>query len=1299
MGLGYLTLDRRTASLSGGESQRIRLAAQVGSGLQGVTYVLDEPSIGLHPRDNRRLLDTLLSLRDRGNTVLVVEHDAETMRAADELLEIGPGAGKLGGQLTAQGSWQAFAASGCLTARYLGGQEQIPLPAARRPGNGQRLVIRGARAHNLRGIDVAIPLGCLVVVTGVSGSGKSSLLLDILEPAAARALQRAQRDPLEHDAIEGLEHLDKVVCIDQDPIGRTPRSNPATYTGALDGIRALFARVPEAAARGYTPGRFSFNVPGGRCEACQGAGVQVLEMQLLADVHVPCERCGGKRFNPETLEIRYRGRTITDVLDLTVAEAVAFFKRHPSIHRPLAALERVGLGYVALGQPSSTLSGGEAQRIKLAKELQRPPTGRTLYLLDEPTTGLHFADVRRLLDGLQALVSAGNTVVVIEHNLDVVKVADHLIDLGPGGGGAGGLVVGEGTPEALARLATPTGQALAALPELGAPVALAAEAERPAYGVRAPRPLPRDISVRGARRHNLQGIDVTLPKGKLSVITGVSGSGKTSLALHTLFSEGQRRYVESLSTYARRFLGRMDRAPVDAIDGLAPSIAIEQRKAAHNPRSTVATVTEIHDLLRLLWARVGQPHCHRCGRPIQGLDPSAAARWLAERAPGPGRLLAQLAPARDPKALQRELQRDGLQRLWSGEEDVPLADPAARELLAAGAWLVADRLDPADVPAERLAEAVALAYGYGADHAAFQPREGDAQPLSLRAECPEHGPVLPEALTPRHFSFNSHLGACRTCEGLGELGESPCPACGGKRLAPHVLGVQVGGLDIAEVCALPVTTAITWFEALPLSARERLIVAQLLPEITARLVFLRDVGLGYLTLDRRGHSLSGGEAQRIRLASQLGSRLTGTLYVLDEPTIGLHPRDVGRLLDTLEGLRDLGNTVVLVEHDLATIRRADHVVDLGPGAGSRGGRVVAAGSPAVIAEDPASLTGAWLAGRRRLPAPATPRPGGPPIVLRGARRHNLRGVDVAFPTGALTVVTGVSGAGKSSLVMDTLAPALRVRLARASIMKLPLSGLELPPGLQRVVVVDHSPIGRSPRSCPATYTKLLDPLRALFASLPAAQTRGLTASDFSFNRAGACPACEGRGAVLVEMHFLSDVWVPCEECGGARYRERVLDVRFRGKNIAEILAMPVDEALGVLGRQRALARGLRTLSEVGLGYLALGRPASTLSGGEAQRVKLAQELVNRSMGTVYLLDEPTTGLHAEDVVALLGVLQRLVDRGDTVILIEHQPELIRTADWVIDLGPEGGEGGGRVVAAGTPDQIAANPASHTGRAL
>ncbi len=1299
VGLGYLGLDRATASLSGGEAQRIRLAAQVGSGLQGVTYVLDEPSIGLHPRDQRRLLDTLLRLRDQGNTVIVVEHDVETVLAADHLLEIGPGAGRAGGRVVAEGPLPAFLAAESLTGAYLKGERRIPVPTRRRVGNGKRIVVRGARARNLQDVDVAFPLGCLTVVTGVSGSGKSTLLLDVLEPALASALHGARRVPEAHDRIEGIAHLDKVICIDQEPIGRTPRSNPATYTGAASGIRDLFARLPEARARGWKPGRFSFNVPGGRCERCEGAGVITLEMQILADVTVPCEACGGRRFNSETLEVRWRGRSITDVLETTVAEALECFRAHPAIRRPLEALDRVGLGYVALGQPSTTLSGGEAQRIKLARELQRPPTGRTLYLLDEPTTGLHLADVARLLDALQALVDAGNTVVVIEHHTDVIRAADHVVDLGPGGGDAGGRVVGEGTPEAIARLDTPTGRVLAALLAEDAPhrAALAAEG-RP---LRAPGLHGRDVVLRGARRHNLKGVDAVFPHGKMTVVTGVSGSGKTSLALHTLFTEGQRRYVESLSTYARRFLGRLDRAPVDATDGLAPSIAIAQHQGGHNPRSTVATVTEVHDLLRLLWARVGRPHCHRCGRPLLALDPSAAARFLAERAPGPGRVVADLAPAENPAAGRRELGREGFGRLWDGRSDVPVEDPAALALLARGACLVVDRLDPVVAPTERTADAVRVAYGWGGDRARFVPARGRPIALLRSADCPEHGAVLPDPLTPRHFSFNSHAGACPHCEGLGEVGGAACPRCGGDRLRSEVLGVLVGGCSIAAFCRLAVRDALGVLDALPLTPRERAITAQLLPEIRARLGFLHDVGLDYLSLDRRAHTLSSGEAQRIRLAGQVGGRLTGTVYVLDEPSVGLHPRDVDRLLATLGSLCDLGNTVVVVEHDPATIRRADHVIDLGPGAGEQGGEVVAAGTPAEIAACPHSLTGAWLSGAHRNESRAALRSGGPPLVVRGARGRNLTGIDVAFPTAALTVVTGVSGAGKSSLVMDTLGPALRRVLDPDTPAgdPLPCDGVEVPPGLRRVVVVEAAPMGRTPRSCPATVTHLLDPIRDLYARLPGAQVRGLGPADFSYNARGRCPACEGRGSTLVEMHFLSDVWVPCETCGGQRYRERVLEVRWQGRSIADVLDLTVDEAREAFAHHRRILRPVEALGEVGLGYLRLGQPGHTLSGGEMQRIKLAIELTSRAGPSVYLLDEPTVGLHPADVERLLGVLHGLVDRGDTVIVIEHDPDVVRAADHVVDLGPEGGEGGGRLVATGSPAAIAACPDSWTGRAL
>ncbi|MBW1880795.1 MAG: excinuclease ABC subunit UvrA, partial [Deltaproteobacteria bacterium] len=1001
VGLTYLTLDRRAASLSGGEAQRIRLAAQVGSALRGVTYVLDEPSIGLHPRDNARLLATLRRLRDRGNSVLVVEHDAETIASADFVVDIGPGAGKEGGLVTAATTPGRFLRTNNLTARYLRGDERIDLPAVRRTGNGKVLRVRGARAHNLKDVDVSFPLGTFIVVTGVSGSGKSTLVFEVLQEVLSAALARRPSDAA-CDGVDGLAHVDKVIRISQQPIGRTPRSNPATYTSAFDVIRSLFAQTPEARARGYKKGRFSFNVHGGRCEACQGAGVKTVEMQFLPSVEVPCDVCAGRRFNAETLEITWKGHTIYDVLEMTVAEALQVFGPIPKLKRILGTMVEVGLAYVPLGQPSTTLSGGEAQRIKLAKELQRPATGRTLYLLDEPTTGLHFHDVAKLLHALDRLVEAGNTVVVIEHHPDVVKCADHLIDLGPEGGEAGGWVVGTGTPEAVAALDTPTGHALAALPELGM-VRLAADAPGP----RRPRRRRRSggeraLVIEGARKHNLRGIDVRIPHDKLTVITGVSGSGKSSLAFDTVFSEGQRQYVESLSTYARRFLGRMDRAPVDRVEGLAPAIAIDQRNRSHNPRSTVATVTEIHDVLRILYARVGTPHCPECGREVLAFSPSTGAVRLRGEAGRAGWLVTRLRPAEQPDERRTGLLKDGWSRLLEEEarREVRLDDGSANALLEEGALLVLDRLNPSRASQMRVAEAVANAYALGNGVAAFFERGGDGRTLlTERPTCQEHGEVLPEELTPRHFSFNSRLGACTRCDGLGvarridperlfpeakrgfwdamdprvrsvlvrsprqrtligavlqSLGlddrtpvsgwterqrdvllegsrqtfdlswsqqwgrthrevqeerpwpglldilegwnsrldwltaERECPRCRGGRLREALLAVTIGGLGVHAFTRLCVDEALATVGEWRLEGEKAAIAERPLLELRRRLSFLQDVGLGYLELDRSAQSLSGGEAQRIRLASQLGGGLTGVIYVLDEPTIGLH---------------------------------------------------------------------------------------------------------------------------------------------------------------------------------------------------------------------------------------------------------------------------------------------------------------------------------------------------------------------------------------------------------------------------
>ncbi len=1417
VGLGYLTLDRRANTLSGGESQRIRLAAQVGAGLRGILYVLDEPSIGLHARDQARLLGTLRALRDRGNSVLVVEHDEETMRASDFLVDIGPGAGVHGGEIVAAGTPQEVCASGSLTARYLNGDERIEVPKTRRAAaNAPRLTVVGASHHNLQDLTVGFPLGTLIAVTGVSGSGKSTLVNHVMKRALRRALMKANDVPGRYERIDGIEQLDKIVEIDQSPIGRTPRSNPATYTNLWDHVRELYAQLPESRLRDYKKGRFSFNVPGGRCPTCEGAGIKLLEMQFLAPVEVTCEDCDGRRFNPETLEIEFKGKNVADVLAMTVEEALALFAAIPKIRHALQTLTDVGLGYVHLGQPSTTLSGGEAQRVKLASELQRPATGRTLYVLDEPTTGLHFEDIRKLLTCMQRLVDGGNTMVVIEHNLDVVKCADWIVDLGPEGGPGGGRLVVEGTPEDVAKCpASHTGQALR-------PV-LKPRRRTTGRVKRARRaPAPTHIEVRGARQNNLKSVDVRIPLDRFVVVTGPSGSGKTSLAFDTLFSEGQRRFVESLSTYARRFLGRLDHAPVDVLDGLGPAIAIDQRASARSPRSTVATATEIHDYLRLLWARVGRPHCPTHGQELERFSPSRIARTLVEAFAGQrGYVLAPVqfpdTRAKSAKAraafleeLRGEWREQGFVRaLVDGNEhrlDAPL--PAGDGKTAPEVFLVVDRttFDDRGRLVDAAEQAAALAHG----HVVARTVSGETRVFTTDRSCPLCGHSVPENPHPRWFSFNHHSGACSRCAGLGRLvqcdpellvnhpdkplfggaiehkgaaftfltrsggwydtvaeavaerygfdlsrpfrdlpkaardtllhgcgderfdvaferrgsrartwemsvqwkglcrqveewfhGQDPehaperyaavmreqaCPECDGARLGLAQRHVLVGGMSLPAFSRSTVDAALAAVDGLRLRKAERAIATEIVREVRSRLSFLSSVGLGYLSLDRSAATLSGGEAQRIRLATQLGNRLVGVLYVLDEPTIGLHPRDTDRLLDSLLELRDLGNTVVAVEHDAAVIRRADWVVDMGPGAGHRGGRVVAEGTPKQVARSD-SLTGRYLRGDLRIDVPTRRREPRGALGLSHVDTHNLQDLEVRVPLGVMTAVTGVSGSGKSSLVMDTLVP----RLAAGKVRIDGFDDVDM-------VVVDQSPVGSTPSSNPATYTGVFDPIRQLFAELPQSRMKGFGPGRFSFNvRGGRCDACEGKGQIRVEMHFLADVWVTCDVCKGARFNAETLGVEYRGRTIADVLAMEAVEALEFFGNHKRIRRPLQLLVDVGLGYLQLGQAANTLSGGEAQRIKLVAQLARRPRGhTLYVLDEPTTGLHLDDVHRLVDVLHRLVERGDSVLVVEHHLDVVKCADHVVELGPEAGPGGGRIVFEGTPEEMVRSAKSVTG---
>lgn len=1432
VGLDYLSLERSAPTLSGGEAQRIRLASQVGAGLVGVLYVLDEPSIGLHPRDNERLIATLRRLRDVGNTVIVVEHDEETMRAADFLVDFGPGPGVKGGEIVAAGRFDEVAAStDSLTGDYLSGRKSLEIPRERKPPTEKNLKIVGARHHNLKNIDVSIPLGLFVCVTGVSGSGKSSLVSEILRDALSAALNGAACEPGEHDRIEGLEYLDKIIDIDQSPIGRTPRSNPATYVKLFDLIRDLFSKLADAKTRGHQPGRFSFNVPGGRCEACQGNGSNRLEMDFLADVWVTCPVCEGRRFNRETLQVRFKGKNISDVLEMDVQEALDHFANVPKIANMLKTLHDVGLDYLKLGQPSPTLSGGEAQRIKLARELVRRGTGRTMYVLDEPTTGLHFEDVGRLLSVLRGFKEQGNSVVVIEHNLDVIKTADWVIDLGPEGGAGGGRIVAEGTPEQVAESAgSHTGIALArVLKTIPAKTVKkrrstpASVGDGKAKRIAQPREL-KSISIRDAREHNLKGIDLDLPRGRMTVCSGPSGSGKSSLAIDTLYAEGQRRYVESLSSYARQFLAPLPKPKVESIVGLSPSISIDQKTTSKSPRSTVGTVTEIYDYLRIVYARLGHAYCPACGTPVGSLTTDEIVEKILHLGEGTKILVA--APidreeGENYEDLWTALRSSGFARVrvdgtTRSLEDPPKLSRRSRHRIE----VVVDRATIRRAGRSRLADSIesALDLGKGIVHAvrvddSAEESRWKVDRFALHRSCDTCGRGFDE-LTPHHFSFNGSIGWCPSCQGLGvqqgsdpaalvpdgskslrggavavwpnfaetpafgrlieamaatlgidldapfesleprhrrailhgsadlrfeippanglpgfsfqykglfpaieEAGrvafayraklqgmtdDAPCATCMGARLRDDAAAVRFKGLTIDQICNMPLGKTYEFFQNLKLSAAERHIAGDLIREIRDRLKFLVDVGLDYLSLGRGTPSLSGGEAQRIRLAGQLGSGLTGVLYVLDEPTIGLHPRDNHKLLKALKRLRDLGNTLVLVEHDRDVVEAADHLVDFGPRAGDEGGRVVASGSVAKVARAKESLTGRYLSGKDAIPVPADRRPTtGPRLIVQGARHHNLKNIDVAFPLRVLTAITGVSGSGKSTLIEDVLWKAAAKRLHRAKVVPGAFDKIKGLENVDKIIRVDQSPLGGTPASNPATYSGAFDLIRELFAKLPAAKTRGYTPGRFSFNiPGGRCEACEGNGRKRIEMHFLPDVWVVCDACSGARFAPETLTVKFRGKSIADVLDLKIDAALELFEGVPKIRRVLKTLADVGLGYLTLGQAAPTLSGGEAQRVKLAAELARPDTGqTLYILDEPTTGLHFDDVRKLLVVIHRLVDLGNTVVVIEHNLDVIKTADWVIDLGPEAGAEGGEIVAIGTPETVAESTKGYTGAIL
>jgi excinuclease ABC subunit A len=1459
VGIGYLTLDRQSRTLSGGEVQRINLTTALGTSLVNTLFVLDEPSIGLHPRDMNRITQAMHRLRDAGNTLVVVEHDPAVMLAADRMIDMGPGPGERGGQIVFDGSTADLRNADTLTGAYLGGRKQVGLGFKRMVTDSTpRLILEGAREHNLQNISVDFPLQRLVTITGVSGSGKSSLIQDVLAPALMRHFGKATETPGAHDRLLGADHLSDVVFVDQSPIGKTARSNPVSYVGAWDAIREIFATAPPSRQRGYTASKFSFNSGDGRCPTCGGSGFEHVEMQFLSDVYLRCPDCDGKRYRPEILEITIERQAIggqprllnvADILDLTVSEAAALFAQDRDVIRALQPIVDVGLEYVRLGQPVPTLSGGEAQRLKLAgflaeaaksaaKSRQSLARKGTLFLFDEPTTGLHFDDIAKLMRALRKLLEAGHSLIVIEHNLDVIRASDWLIDLGPEGGYAGGLIVAQGTPEDVRQHATShTGLALREYAEsmgevgvvrdksslylhseggvtAGDDVWRAATSEEPGVTPLSRRVQgPQSIQIVNAKEHNLKNLSVNIPRGQFNVVTGVSGSGKSTLAFDILFNEGQRRYLESLNAYARSIVQPAGRPEVDAVYGIPPTVAIEQRLSRGGRKSTVGTTTEVWHFLRLLYVKLGIQHCVHDDTPVQPQTPDSIAAQLMTQFKGQHiGLLAPLVVNR--KGVYTELadwaRPRGYTHLRVDGEFLPTQGfPRIDRFKEHNIELPVASLDvlPSQETALRKALATALEHGKGVMHvlsdldnlreAMFNGestvRIGQHRVFSTLRACPACATSYAE-LDPRLFSYNSKHGWCPDCVGTGvklskderkvfddsvrddkekgreqtfaepeieDLADVACPSCEGTRLNATARAVRLSAANgeawrITDIASLSVSDVRQWVDKLQLVGRDADIARDLVPEIKSRLEFLEEVGLGYLTLDRGAPTLSGGEAQRIRLAAQLGSNLQGVCYVLDEPTIGLHARDNQILLNALHKLGDKGNTLVVVEHDEDTIRRADHIIDIGPSAGKRGGHLVAEGSVADITASADSQTGRYLLHAMKHPmqmrrfvdaslwggGAGTSYGGGTPksaltpaphkeaaagvdlqwLTLTGAKLHNLRQVDVQVPLKRLVAVTGVSGSGKSTLARDVLLANVQAlvsqrstfagRTAQDAGQRVALTSCSDVQGFEtidRVLEVDQTPIGKTPRSCPATYIGFWDTIRKLFAETLEAKARGYAAGRFSFNTGeGRCSSCEGQGMRTIEMSFLPDVKVPCETCRGARFNPETLAVTWRGKSIGDVLQMEVDEAVEFFATMPSIAHPLQLLKDVGLGYLTLGQPSPTLSGGEAQRIKLVTELTkvrdevgkrgNKAPHTLYVLDEPTVGLHMADVDKLISVLHRLVNAGHSVIVIEHDLDVIAEADWVIDLGPEGGNAGGRIVAATTPEALVIL-GSHTGKAL
>ncbi|MFK8165688.1 MAG: excinuclease ABC subunit UvrA [Lewinella sp.] len=1243
LGLGHLTVDRSSKSLRPSEIQRIRVANQILVPLSDVLYVFDEPSIGLHRAENERLIYHLKQLVKKGNTVIVVEHDLDTITSADHIVEIGPEAGVNGGEVLFNGAFSDFTQREDLQEKSptycaLKSRTEKARPSSVITHNSIRLI--GCRERNLKNIDVELQLGKLNVVSGRSGVGKSSLVKGTLLKAVRKHLGVEVGEPVGLTRHENIDAINKLIFIDHSPIGKTPRSNPATYLGLSDHIRDLYASLPESKTLGFTKSRFSFNNKGGRCETCQGAGKTQIGMHFLGNVDLVCGTCNGDRFNEETLHIKYNGLSIADVYKLSIKEAVVFFGDQKKVFAGLKILQEIGLGYLTLGQSSTTLSGGEAQRIKIANQLQKKDTGDTLYVIIEPSIGLHHNDIKTLLQLFDRIKQKGNTIVCIEQNETVIGWSDWHIELGPKSGKAGGMIVHQGLPDPTAK-----------------------SARKKAPKEKSNTPVYREIVLNGVTTHGLKNIDVRIPKNQLTVVTGVSGSGKSSLVYDTLFAESNARFTESLSTYNRSFLQQSSEAVMVSFSGLGPAIGINRKGGSPSKRSTVGTLSGVYDALRLLYSRIAQREGgiytaqHFSFNHHLGACPACEGLGV-QRQCDPNKVIV----FREKSIFEGAMSENKAVGYYADGNGQFMA--TLREVAKQKKWDI-------DRPWQELEEAVKEAILYGTGEAVWdvtwefntKSRTGTQ---ALRAKWLGLCHYINE-------EYQRKLGN-KNIKDLEELLQDVvCPTCHGSRLKPALLRTTFLGENIHALSQRSIAACLELMEQTDhqLDPIVLAISQVVLPTVKKSLQTIVDLGLGYLSLDRAVRTLSGGERQRVALAGQLSTHLFGVTYVLDEPTIGLDEVQIAVLSKTLKTIVANGNTVVVVEHDPSFIRSADYLIEMGPGAGRLGGEVIYQGKVSDIARD--SLTHKMFQDRRVTPE-KRPREQSDPFGVEGAFANNLKEIDVTFYSNQITAITGVSGSGKSSLIKEVL---FRSWEQRRPVNCTSLNGMDQ---FEEVLLIDQEVLTQNRGSTPVSYTGIIEELKTVFSKTFFAKDAGWKKADFSYqSKRGKCATCAGHGKLKTSMDFMNDIWFTCDSCKGMRYNDAILACTYKERSIGEVLGMTVLEAMSFFDGEAIVAK-LDLLSQVGVGHLLLGQAGNTLSGGEAQRLKLAKSMMQKRKGaTLYLFDEPSTGLHYYDILPLITVFQSIVDRGDTILYIEHNSTLIEAADRVVTLGPGSGEAGGSLI--------------------